>query len=88
MKDLSSLCGDIGTALLGGESSSAGNTINYPVTTVGAAPGSEPVNHVSPESPQSHTDQPALVVSGEGEDIRKPKYGNGPTSTSATWEKV
>lgn len=88
MKDLSNLTGDIGSALLGGESSSAGNTINYPVTTVGPAPGSVPVNPVPVGSGLSATDEPELQVSGKNANMSKSKYGSGPTNTSADWKKV
>jgi hypothetical protein len=43
MQNLSHLV-DQDTALTAGQSQSAGNTINHPVTTVGPAPGSNPVN--------------------------------------------
>jgi hypothetical protein len=59
MKDLSHLCGDIGTALVGAQSQAAGNTINHPVTQVGPAPGSEPVN--SPPS-IAELDHPEMEV--------------------------
>ena len=88
MKDLSSLCGKLGDALIGGSSSSAGNTINYPVTSVGPAPGSMPVNPIPDASGLAAMDQPALETPAENENVMKSKYGNGPTSTSATWKKV
>jgi hypothetical protein len=59
MQDLSHLCGDIGTALVGGQSQAAGNTVNHPVTQVGPAPGSLPVN--SPPA-VSELDSPEIEV--------------------------
>lgn len=88
MEDLSSLFGDIGNALIGGSSSSAGNTINDPITSVGPAPGSEPVNPVPGESPLSQTDTPAVQMPTKGANIRKPKYGNSPDNVPAIWKKV
>jgi hypothetical protein len=43
MEDLSHLINQ-DMALTGGESMAAGNTINHPITVVGPAPGSIPVN--------------------------------------------
>lgn len=59
--DQSHLVGDTGNALIGGESSSAGNTINTPATSVGAAPGSQPVN-LPHNGPSDSQDSPALEV--------------------------
>lgn len=61
VKDVSDLAGDTGTALVGGSSMSAGNSINHPNTTVGPAPGSQPVN-LPQSGPDYHTDAPAVEV--------------------------
>jgi hypothetical protein len=57
-----------GTNLSVGQSQSAGNTINDPITDVGPAPGSVPVN--SPP-PVSELDDPDLDVPGT-QDFRRP----------------
>lgn len=87
MKDLSNLCGDTGNALIGGESSSGSNTINHPVTSVGAAPGSMPVN-LPHGGPEDTMDSPALEVPAEDKDIYKPKFSSSLTHVSSTWVKA
>lgn len=65
MEDLSHLCGDVGTTLIGGESMAAGNTINHPVTNINAAPGSMPVNRPL-QNPSNNMDDPGLEIPAEG----------------------
>lgn len=59
--DVSHLVGDVGAALVGGSSMSAGNTINSPNTVVGPAPGSTPVN-LPASGPDYHADAPAVEI--------------------------
>lgn len=86
MKDLSHMVGDVGTALIGGESSSAGNTINNPVTSIGPAPGSEPVNPV-PGGPDSKMDTPSLEIPTATKHSGVKSSGDVP-SNDASWKKV
>lgn len=59
MEDLSHMLPNE-TGLTGGESMSAGNTINRPTSTM-SAPGSLPVN---PPPPGAEIDDPALDIGG------------------------
>lgn len=87
MQDLSHLCGDTGNTLIGGESMSGGNTVNYPTTSIGAAPGSMPVN--LPHKNATETlDSPDLISGPENDGIRKPKIGHGVTNSDATYKKA
>lgn len=61
LQDLSHLIGDQGKALIGGESMSDGNTTNYPATSIGAAPGSQPVN-LPLKGPANKMDSPDLEI--------------------------
>jgi len=63
--DQSHLVGDVGNALIGGESMSDGNTTNHPATTVGPAPGSMPVN-LPLKGPASKMDSPELEIPKTG----------------------
>ncbi len=75
MQDLSHLCGNIGEALIGGESMSGGNTTNDPISSLPVAPGSQPVN-LPLKSPASKMDAPELVVpSSEGDYSTSVKKG-------------
>lgn len=85
MQDLSHLTGDLGTALIGGESMSAGNTVNDPVTSVGPAPGSQPVNR---PMAVDKTDAPGLEVPGVSDHSTGVKAKSSPTSSDAIWKKV
>ena len=73
--DHSSLCGNIGESLIGGESMSGGNTTNYPSSSMPVAPGSQPVN-LPLKSPASKMDAPELVVpSSDGDYSTSVKKG-------------
>lgn len=87
MKDLSHMMGDIGAALIGGESMSGGNTVNDPATTVGAAPGSEPLNRPL-KGPNSKADAPDLEVPSSSTKHEGVKSSSSVTSSDAIWKKV